>query len=339
MATKTIYVDGVGGATDYYASLSAALSGHANKNLTTDNGTGTPGPLHVEISWTGEDTTGPVEPSGYTTDATNRLYIYTTTAARHAGKYSTSKYRLALSNAAKVFEATVNTTVTLDGLQFVLAAADRTCVMVRFYSNSIMANCIVKGANNNSFACTGVIFSGASKTHYLFNTVVYNIGTNSGSYAINCAADSGSTTYLYHCNAHINASTSPYNIRNAAAGTVVAKNCYAGGNTGYDYNGTITKTTCASSDTTGSAGVQSIAVNTTNFTNVTANGADEDYRLPGTGSALYDTGTDITADGAPFTTWAGTDVAGTTRTRWDIGFHEYYTDTGNRRRRLLLCGR
>jgi hypothetical protein len=78
-------------------------------------------------------------------------------------------------------------------------------------------------------------------------------------------------------------------------------------------------TTCASSDATGSAGLQNIAANTTNFTNVTA--GSEDFHLPA-GSALIDVGTDTSGDAAPlnFTD----DIDGVTRTgTWDIGADEY----------------
>jgi hypothetical protein len=100
---------------------------------------------------------------------------------------------------------------------------------------------------------------------------------------------------------------------------MTCKNCYARADPGYAYSGTITKTTCASADTTGSAGLQNIAVNTTNFTNVTA-GA-ENFDLP-LGSALIDVGTDTSGDAAPlnFTT----DIVARTRgATWDIGAFEY----------------
>jgi hypothetical protein len=80
-------------------------------------------------------------------------------------------------------------------------------------------------------------------------------------------------------------------------------------------------TTCASSDTTGSTGLQNIAYDTTNFTNVTA--GSEDLHIP-TGSALKDVGTDTSGDAAPmnFTT----DIDGETRSgTWDVGADELVT--------------
>uniref|UniRef100_A0A6M3JTG0 Uncharacterized protein n=1 Tax=viral metagenome TaxID=1070528 RepID=A0A6M3JTG0_9ZZZZ len=91
------------------------------------------------------------------------------------------------------------------------------------------------------------------------------------------------------------------------------------------YNGSFaTFTKCASNDATGSeAGLQNIAHNTTQFTSVTD---PHDYRLPGTGSALYNTGTD-----GPFAAPLDytTDIQGDTRTStWDIGADEYVAAGG-----------
>jgi hypothetical protein len=138
---------------------------------------------------------------------------------------------------------------------------------------------------------------------------------------ISGAYDSGTVTGLAHLNIYnctiINTAAYPALWRQSETWT--AKNCYAASNGGAAYSGTITKTTCASSDATGSAGLQNIVLNTTNFTNVTA--GSEDFHLPA-GSALIDVGTDTSGDAAPlnFTD----DIDGVTRTgTWDIGADEY----------------
>jgi hypothetical protein len=80
-------------------------------------------------------------------------------------------------------------------------------------------------------------------------------------------------------------------IINASSGDVTAVNCYAEADTSCYSNtsdGSLTLTTSASSDTTGSSGLQSIAYDTSTFTNVTA--GTEDFHLV-TGSDLIDAGT------------------------------------------------
>jgi len=68
-------------------------------------------------------------------------------------------------------------------------------------------------------------------------------------------------------------------------------------------------TTCGSSDSTGTSGLQNIPVSTATFVNVTA--GSENWHLAGTGSGLYNVGTNTSGDSAPmnFTT----DIDGETR--------------------------
>lgn len=102
-------------------------------------------------------------------------------------------------------------------------------------------------------------------------------------------------------------------------GTVTCRNCYSGGNTNADYDGTIGKTTCASEDGTGGATVAYATGSGAYFTNVTA--GSEDFNLSTTDSSLYDAGTDLSAT---FTD----DIVGTTRSQWDIGAFEYVATSG-----------
>jgi hypothetical protein len=104
-----------------------------------------------------------------------------------------------------------------------------------------------------------------------------------------------------------------------AAGTVAVRNCYSGAHTTDDYNGTMTRTTCAHSSATSFSGsTGSIAHSTDNFTNVT--GGSEDYHLvPGASSTLLTGGTDLSGD---FTL----DIDGETRSDWSIGADELLTE-------------
>lgn len=86
---------------------------------------------------------------------------------------------------------------------------------------------------------------------------------------------------------------------NRAGGTVTAKNVYSGSNGTADFNGTITQTTCASSDTTADGtSYDSIAWNTTNFESVTAGDIDigsttATWGAPKAASGLIDQGTNL----------------------------------------------
>ncbi|PIR58088.1 MAG: hypothetical protein COU71_00525, partial [Parcubacteria group bacterium CG10_big_fil_rev_8_21_14_0_10_38_31] len=51
----------------------------------------------IEGTWTNPDTT-PVTIDGWTTDATRYIKIYTTTEARHTGKWDNTRYRLESGN-------------------------------------------------------------------------------------------------------------------------------------------------------------------------------------------------------------------------------------------------
>lgn len=119
-----------------------------------------------------------------------------------------------------------------------------------------------------------------------------------------------------------------------AAGTVVAKNCWAGNAVNNDYDGIITMTNCASSDTTasGTSPVDSVLYQAgaeAYFTNVT--GGSEDFSLSSASSKLYNTGynSDTGGDPAPFD--FTDDINGTARpqsTEWDIGMFEFIVAAG-----------
>lgn len=113
------------------------------------------------------------------------------------------------------------------------------------------------------------------------------------------------------CNSTIIGPT--YGLNNSS-GYTYATNCYAYGVTGGDYNGTMTKITCASGDATGSTGLQNIPYSTANFVNVTSGSEDLHSK---SGSALINAGTDLSST-------LTTDIRGATRSgTFDIGAFEY----------------
>lgn len=248
--------------------------------------------VEIDGTWSSADTSA-VMIHNYTTDATRYINIYTTSAARHRGVYSTSYYRLE-PNADYVCVCYVDYT-TITGVQ---GYADGKIAI--FYDGGGTARTLSK-----------VLTKGSTTYHcYGWNNIINSIGYGTAS---NFARDS---TNVYSCTA--------IGMSIPFRGITTAKNCYGGNNTGgYDFYDVTNMTTCASSDNTGSVGLRTIAVNTTNFTNVT--GGSENFHLP-LGSALIDVGTNTSGDAAPlnFTD----DIDGVTRTgTWDIGADEYVSAT------------
>ncbi len=123
------------------------------------------------------------------------------------------------------------------------------------------------------------------------------------------AAATGDVLNLYNCIAV--GCSQPVQCNNAGA-TVTATNCYVDGSYLNSGGGTLTLTTSASSDTTGSEGLQNVVYSTTNFTNVTS--GSEDFHLVD-GSVLINSGT---------ATSYTTDYEGTSwGTLYDIGVYAY----------------
>lgn len=314
MADKTVYVDGTT-STGHYASLAAAIAGEltANPNLTAG---GMNGVLHIEISMSAQDT-AQASFSGFTTDATHYIHVYTTAAQRAGRTWNTGRYRLECSglNGGNVIEVATGSFVNLDGLQIASTSPAGSSNGIRHLGGGTISNCLVRGPGGSSYAFTGIQLS-ENYTRYVFNCIIYNVGSNSSSNALYHA---DGTVSVYSCVGIIPNSSSPYNLRNAS-GTMTAKNCYFAGCPGYDYNGTIGKTNCASSDTTAGTSngcLSNVAYDTDTFVNVTS--GSEDFGLAADGlSPLQGAGTDTSSESAPlnFTT----DIEGDTRdATWDIG--------------------
>jgi len=320
MAETIYYVDTdvVGGAGDgsswanAYSSLNAAEQAR-DGDITAGNA------VALNCRGAAADTAA-VTVFGWTTDADSYVRIYTEQANCHSGVYTTAKYRLEVANAVAL--TLEEDHIRVEGLQIIkssTSASGQHCVIADYQaaSNDIrLHTCLIKQAGNGTYTETGVYLSDADLVVTISNCVVYGIGAAGGT-AI--SANQVTTTNVYGCTIVSTGATNGFGLRRVA-GTVTAKNCYARGEAGAAFLGTISLTTCASSDTTGSTGLQNIAINTTNFTNVTA--GSEDFRLP-LGSALIGVGTTLTDD-PPGSTALALDIAGQTRTTtWDIGAWEY----------------
>lgn len=304
------------GATRAYASLSEAVTA-LPADITTG---GSQGVWTIECSGSAEDTTA-VTLSGKTTSATYYIVIQSGPSDRAGTSWDTGKYRLsAAPSGAGVIESSVPY-VRYDGLQIQHTDTPTTGNACAIRLNSSVtsdhrvSNCLLRGGR---YALR--IDSGGNVAATVWNTVCY--GAYAG--AIACLSASAQTVYSSTCIGGAVAGIYAF-----GAGVVTAKNVYASCTSGTAYltgSGSFTMTNCAASDTSaaGTAPQDNIALNTTNFTNVTV--GSENFALPA-GSALIGVGTDTSGEGAPlnFTT----DINGATRTTtWDIGADEYIAAGG-----------
>jgi hypothetical protein len=275
--------------------------------------------IEISGSWSSPDTAA-VTITGLTTDATHYLSIYTDTANRASMPWNTNKYNLYIEDDTCIYQGIEY--LRIDGLQLGNhTITGHTRVAVRLWSSSWYANlrysnCVFKAAGSGDYINSGLIGERGANI-YAWNSVFYNFGSlwsdfNAGIYIDSDISWCPSSASAYNC-VSIGAHRGFYKVGSYT--TFVAKNCYVSArNTGY---GGITLTTCASSDTTGTAGLQNIAADADTFKNVT--GGSEDYHLAVDGlSPLQNVGTDTSADAAPlnFTT----DMDGVTFVDdWDIG--------------------
>jgi len=265
--------------------------------------------IEIDGTWSSADTAAVSISSSIITDATRYLHIYTTAAARHNGKWDTGAYILAPVDSTGISIGSVEF-LRIDGLQISPSsptANSRHCITfataMTAGGDQRISNCVLKGHGHASLTQAGVNATASYVVVSVWNCIAYNFTALSGNVCYYLNVSTGALT-VYSSTAI----GGQYGLRRTA-GSYVAKNVYAGGSLSGDYSGTITQTTCASSDSTGGAGLQSIPVSAATFVNVGA--GTEDYHLA-VGSALIGVGTDTSGDAAPmdFTT----DIDGDART-------------------------
>lgn len=307
--------------------------------------------FHCRSSAGTADTTGTTF-VGWTTNATHYIVIVaeavntsygggsseTTDTGRHHGVWSTTHYRLSVSNATAL---TINEDyVRIIGVQ--LESVSPTAAAKHGLSVTTVAapshfefdSLIVRGHNHATYTQTGMSLNDADISADLWNCLIYNIGALTNAYGI--YSNTGNTNNIYSCTI-IGGQYSLVQATNA--GTLTAKNVYCGGSLLEDFYrsaGTFAKTNCASEDqsaddtgtgeTATNCVAAAVAIDTDTFVNVTA--SSEDFHLAADGlSPLQSAGVDTSGDSAPlnFTT----DIDGDTRTLWSIG-----ADDGPRRTSL-----
>ena len=222
---------------------------------------------------------------GWTTVATGYINITVAAGQRHDGKRNTGKYRLIGAAAFDPFLLIKESYVRITGLQ-ISNTGTGSGVLINLTDTTSS----IRMADTLIFDCTSS--GGMVQTNGTLSmnncAIMHNVGYG-------FQVGSGATaTYLYNC-AFVNNDT--YGVQVGGWASAVLKNCYAGGNGTKDFqqdeNGTLTKTTCHSADTSGDTQTAFATDSGAYFTNVTH--GTEDLHI-GASSALKNVGTDLSAD-------------------------------------------
>jgi hypothetical protein len=333
MATYYVDTDVVGGSADgsswanAFSSLSSYITARGTVTLSE--------PEFVYCRGATVDSTEALF-ANITTSETNYLQIEVPSAYRHPGRYSTSHYRLEGSSIGAAMFAfgnpsspnTITKNVRVIGVQAKNTNANSgSCAFFANFGtapgtavNLEQIDCIAGGTSTNT-ANHG--FVGSNGRFRYINCIA--VGCSGGGFVANYATI-GNTTEWYNC-AACNNGTDGF-APSSSSTTITARNCYAGGNGGLDFNqnnrfdtysnlysaddhsATATPATTVCAFSTSSGGY---------FTNVTP--GSEDLRI-GASSALKDAGYDLSGT---FTT----DILGNTRgATFDVGPFEYVASGG-----------
>lgn len=319
MATEIKYTVTEGGA---YQTIQAALDAlySSYPNLVTADRYAS---IEIDGSWTNPAGTNIAPNGSFVTDATRYIKIYTTAAARHSGKWSTTKFRIEASNTAILNNATGF--VWLDGLQFKLTASSATSDV--YYASHPasswlrISNCLAYGvASGSQIICGYHSGSDIAHTTYLWNNIFWDfISAGSNGIAI-YGNEASPVLYCYSNTVH----NSEYGIFNL--GTMHAKNNGVVGGTTRYYNGGTFDGTKNSSDNNDALGTNPINGTPTFVDASNANHQLRDFHLQSSDTLWKNAGYDTSGESAPlnFTT----DIDGDTRSTWDVGADEYVAAGG-----------
>lgn len=216
MATdRTVTVKSSGGD---YASLNAALAGEQGDLVSLDRR------LIIECYDLADSTAVNTTGQTWVTDATR--YVLVTAATDHAGKYSTSSYRLTGISAAALFTSASGTGLDhlhLQGLQFYYDSTFSNCRAISYLVTAAgwlkVEKCIVVMGNTDAADTeTGIYASSSTPDFYIWNTIIYGATNTSSSYGVDFA---GSTVDAWLYNVTID---DCYTGLKTAAGRVRCKN-------------------------------------------------------------------------------------------------------------------
>jgi hypothetical protein len=302
-----------------YTSLEACMN--ANEQDLTGDGWFT---VEIDGTWSSADTTA-VTIHNYTTTVNDYINIYTASAARHKGVYSTSYYLLYPST--DVIPLTVTNNIdtskcTINGLQ--VDGRNKTgtggegngglIYFTQYQANTTVCNCLVR---SKSYSGIDVQQGRGSYTR-IYNNIIYDTDRTAYSNAIshdgaNSPFIANNTTYGFYRAFH-RYGTGLYNNLVMYAANVALYQVTAGtgsNNATYDATG---------DDPDLTAGI----INKTSYSDyfVSTTAGSEDFHLKSTATDFIGAGTDLSGT---FTT----DIDGVTRSgTWDIGADEYVAAGG-----------
>ena len=280
--------------------------------------------IEIDGTWSSADTAQVLLSASILTSATCYLSIYTTAAARFDphGPWDTGAYILA-PNAIAISTAALGLTgvdyVYVDGLQITTTNPGSSVRYILSTGSTArtdnlnetrISNCIIKGHGHATYTHNLVRLNTTNLDFRMWNCIGYNLPAINNNLGVYANMASSGTCKISSCTF-----IGGEYAYDRASGTQTIKNCYGGGSLTADYYGTMAKTTCASSDSTGSTGLQGILVSETADSThagfVSIGAGTEDYHIK-VGSPLIGVGTDTSGDAAPmdFTT----DIDGDART-------------------------
>lgn len=318
MATEITHTIGTNGGLRDYTSISAWESAQQRNLVTADE-------IANGECYNDGLMTDRVTFSGWTTDTTRYIKVYTPSGQRHTGVENTG-FRMRNNFTGHAFNF-LDANVRIEGLEVYTTSASYD----NFFINTTQANSWFEICYNlNDDARYNVMVNAAPATCdvKVWNNFIF--GCTIGIYVW----DTDAPCYLY---SNSIANCANYGILVNTTNAVVAKDCAClenGNDFGFkarfgassDYNAS----TAASGDTDGAPGANSVhgATGANNFVNATV--GSENLHVKDTAANIYNTGTDLSAD--PDLAFSD-DIDGNTRTgTWDIGGDEYqaavtYTQT------------
>jgi len=261
-----------------------------------------------------------VELFGWTTSATNYVYIHTPTTSRHNGTYSTIKYRMEINNGNPIANYTNH--VRIEGLQFYShtpSAAGRRCVYLSTITGASdvrLGGNIFKGHGSATYSENLLEINDLEYTILVYNNLFFDLNTASNNYAI--LNTNSSATKLYN-NTLISGEVGY--ISSAGTATFI-NNLFNGFGYGiYMIGGTVDGASDynATDDASFGSGYTANTHDHTSHTFSFVNAGADDYHLQSTDTGAIDLGTSDPASGL-----YSVDIDMETRSgTWDIGADEY----------------
>jgi len=264
--------------------------------------------------------TATLQVSGYTTDSTRYIRFYTPTGGtqsiyrqRHLGKWSTDYFHqiYTIASASDECIETADPYVVLEGLQCKGDAntAGDGCVVYSAEGYLTLDSCILWFYTSDAGYITDIRTSDVN----VKNCLGFLTGTGTGARGFLIRASNSTMRNTTFDGGGVAArGIWSYGTK----GVLTAVNCISMRTTesGGDWYGVFASVTYCASEDNDESGTGNISIGT--LSDAFTDYANGDYSVKDTDSVLYDAGTNLSA-------YFTTDIAGTTRSTWDIGAFEY----------------